>query len=105
VNVRPAESLTEKAAPDGQQSQPTMTTSFDLLVVRERLHAVTYPHPVEAEPSIAIPVAVDVDVVLVLLFVVVADGEAAIASTITSPSSPTPKVQLATVLVCAAETT
>jgi hypothetical protein len=28
-----------------------MMTSFDWVVVRERLHAVTYPQPVEAEPS------------------------------------------------------
>jgi hypothetical protein len=53
TNVRPAVSLTENVAPDGQQSQPTIITSFDWVVVSETLHAVTYPHPVEAEPSIA----------------------------------------------------
>jgi hypothetical protein len=31
------------------------------VVVSETLHAVTYPHPVEAEPSIVMLVAVDVE--------------------------------------------
>ena len=53
-NVRPAESLTENVVPSGQQLQPTIITSFDCVVVNETLHAVTYPHPVEAEPSRAV---------------------------------------------------
>jgi hypothetical protein len=55
-NVRPAESLTEKVAPYGQQSQLTIITSFDWVVVSEKLHEVTYPQPVEAEPSNFMPV-------------------------------------------------
>jgi hypothetical protein len=51
INVKPAESLTEKAVPDGQQSHATIITSFDWVVVSGTLQAVTYPHPVEAEPS------------------------------------------------------
>jgi hypothetical protein len=52
MKVRPAVSLTENVVPDGKQSQPTIITSFGWVVVRETLHVVTYPHPVEAEPSI-----------------------------------------------------
>jgi hypothetical protein len=54
ANVNPAESLTEKVVPDWKQSHPTIITSFDCAVVNERLHVVTYPHPLEAEPSRAI---------------------------------------------------
>jgi hypothetical protein len=82
MNVRPAESLTEKAAPDGQQSQPTIITSFDWVVVRERLHAFTYPQPVEAEPSTAILLVVDAEEELVV------ETAGLIASTMTPKSFP-----------------
>jgi hypothetical protein len=51
VNVKPAESLTVNAVLDGQQSQPTIMTSFDWVVVNETLHVVTYPQPDEVDPS------------------------------------------------------
>ena len=64
--VRPDESLTENAVPDGQQLQPTIMTSFDWVVVNETLQVVTYPHPPDAEPSILRLLAVEEEVLEVV---------------------------------------
>ena len=49
--LKPTVSLTENAAPAGQQSHPTTMTSEDCDVDRDRVQAVTYPHPALALPS------------------------------------------------------
>src|ERR1022692_2395463 len=53
-NESPAVSLTVKAAPFGQQSQPTTITSEDCVVVNDTEQEVTYPHPFWLLPSSAV---------------------------------------------------